>query len=86
MAINLHSYGKEWIYLYASDATDSKLKKRDNYPLYSSVVKKIKENNRTIMSCWESLKYVADVVVKNLSLSISTGASRSACLSHGMRI
>jgi hypothetical protein len=83
IAIDVHSYGNEWIYPYASDATDSKLKKRDNYPLYSSVVKKLKENNRTIMSCWESLKYVADGVVKMLPFSTSTGQRiKAPCLWH----
>ena len=73
MAVDVHSYGNEWIYPYAADGTDTKLKKRDNYPLYSAVVSKLKENNRTIMSCWESLRYIADGVVILVLSSILIG-------------
>jgi hypothetical protein len=34
IAVDIHSFGNEWIYPYASDATDSKLAKRENYPVY----------------------------------------------------
>ena len=34
IAVDIHSYGNEWIYPYASDSTGSKLKRRSNYPVY----------------------------------------------------
>ena len=61
--VDIHSYGDEWIYPYASDSTEKKLKLRDNFYLYERVIQKLKAEGSVILSCWESLHYIADGVV-----------------------
>lgn len=63
MAIDIHSYGNEWIYPFASDKTEQKLKNHSLYPFYKEIVKTFRGRNRKIRSCYESLGYIADGVV-----------------------
>ena len=76
--MDIHSYGDEWIYPYASDSTEKKLKLRDNFYLYERVIQKLKSEGSVILSCWESLRYIADGVVAIWICSILTGQQTKA--------
>ena len=75
MAIDVHSYGNEWIYPYASDLQGERIKGMELYEIYRDVISELKANNRSIQSCSESLGYIADGVVFHGLCSISIGHS-----------
>ena len=65
MSLDVHSYGNLWIYPYASDENPKKIEAHSLYPQYQYIFKKLKALGVEYDNCYNSLKYVADGVVKN---------------------
>lgn len=64
MSLDVHSYGNLWIYPYASDENPKKIEAHLLYPQYQYIFKKLKSLGVEYDNCYNSLKYVADGVVK----------------------
>ena len=70
LAIDIHSYGNQWIYPYASETSNKKLENHKLYPIYKSLFEEFEQAKRPMKSCYESLKYTADGVVGLLINSV----------------
>ncbi len=42
MAIDIHSYGNQWIYPYASESSNTKLQNHKLYPIYKNLFESFK--------------------------------------------
>lgn len=51
IAIDIHSYGNEWIYPYASDETGHRILKNKLFPFYDQIITGLNRRGKGIKSC-----------------------------------